>query len=154
VSLQTVAAHPDAQKGGTAKKKFGDNCVSSQTVAAHPDAQKGGTAKKQFGDNCVSSQTVAAHPDAQRGGTADKKFGDNCESSQAVFNSLSLAAPPMDWLGSYPEASGLAPRITPTGMRNLNEEAVARVVATPSSPTIRASMKSCRKEWWQLHRHP
>ena len=48
MSLQTVAAHPDAQKGGTAKKKFGDNCVSSQTVAAHPDAQKGGTANKKF----------------------------------------------------------------------------------------------------------
>jgi hypothetical protein len=94
-------------------------------VVAHPDAQKGGTTKKKFGDNCVSSQTVAAHPDAQKGGTANKKFGDNCVSSQAVFNSLSLAAPPMDLLGSYPEASGLAPRITPTGMRNLNEEAVA-----------------------------
>jgi hypothetical protein len=33
VSLQTVAAHPDVQKGSTTKKKFGDNCVSSQTGA-------------------------------------------------------------------------------------------------------------------------
>ena len=41
------------------KKKFGDNCVSLQTVAAHPYAQKGSTTKKRFGDNCVSSQTGA-----------------------------------------------------------------------------------------------
>ena len=129
--------------------------MSLQTVAAHPDAQKGGTAKKKFGDNCVSSQTVAAHPDAQKGGTANKKFGDNCVSSQAVFNSLSLAAPPMDLLGSYPEASGLAPRITPTGMRNLNEEAVAESGGN-SIVTLDQSLneRSCRKEWWQLHRHP
>ena len=29
-------------------------------------------------------------------------------------------------LGSYPEETGLAPRIAPIGMRSLNEEAVAK----------------------------
>jgi hypothetical protein len=32
----------------------------------------------------------------------------------------------MNLLGIYPEASGLAPRIAPTGKRSLNEEAVAK----------------------------
>ena len=59
-----MAAHPDAQKGGTAKKKFGDNCVSSQIGAAHPDVLKGGTTDKVlnlYKPKCRSHFSEALH---------------------------------------------------------------------------------------------
>ena len=62
--ITDCGAHPDAQKGGTAKKKFGDNCVSSQIGAAHPDVLKGGTTDKVlnlYKPKCRSHFSEALH---------------------------------------------------------------------------------------------
>ena len=64
MSLQTVAAHPYAQKDSTTKKRFGDNCVSSQIGAAHPDVLKGGTTDKVlnlYKPKCRSHFSEALH---------------------------------------------------------------------------------------------